>query len=801
MRILLLSLATTSFARPLTDLDHRNLVGPYALDASTDCAMRNLSYGYALHLLPSRAPLLDVFDALRLALDCNLTRPSALGVPPAPFYAIGATRAGSGARTILRTLPVQAGAFFVDAARGSDSSSGTEAAPFATPARALAATRAAGGGGQIVLRGGAPFDLPEPLLLTPQDSGLALSAYPGEAPVLSGGAHLAPLTWALVGPAPGPAPSPPLSPPAVGTLLLLPSGAPCVAAPGQSNPGTCVPFGQLGSGAPANASLCASACARSAACTAYTYHTAAAGAWAQWCYFRVDAGGTLAPSDAAAVSGAKPPPPPPSSSVTIWRADLALAAQQGLRLPFGALFAPSGRRATRARFPNGNPETDQEPNGYTKAQSWAPPPPYNQSSLVQSNPLFDPTTRGVCPMDACREGGPHGIGPPWAIFCCFFWGWNATAVNFSTGSFWAVQPGPPGGGTARMPGGMVAGDDLAPRLAAWSRPRDALVHAFHGAYWGDWAWTVQSVNASSGAFAFERGGWQEARGAGGGDSMYVENVREELDAAGEWYVDADARVLYVAVNGTAAPASAGWVAGQLNNLITIAGTPAAPVEGISIAGLTLEFSEPTFMEEFTVAGGGDWSFHDGGALRLSGTRNCSVVGSLFVNLGGTGVMVSGWNRGARVEDSEFKWLGESAIVSAGLSGDQFDQSAPGVPYGEGMRVARNLGHELGLYVKQTGFYYQGMTANASIVENVFFNGPRAGVNVNDGAFGGHDISRNVGFNMVVRSGGGGAGGRGLVVCFGAPALNYTHTKHSHAQYATPCSPHLPLAARNIGPWR
>ena len=42
----------------------------------------------------------------------------------------------------------------------------------------------------------------------------------------------------------------------------------------------------------------------------------------------------------------------------------------------------------------------------------------------------------------------------------------------------------------------------------------------------------------------------------------------------------------------------------------------------------------------------------------------------------------------------------------------------------------------------------GMTANATITNNVFFNGPRAGLNVNDGFGGGHDISRNVGFNFV-----------------------------------------------------
>jgi len=53
-----------------------------------------------------------------------------------------------------------------------------------------------------------------------------------------------------------------------------------------------------------------------------------------------------------------------------------------------------------------------------------------------------------------------------------------------------------------------------------------------------------------------------------------------------------------------------------------------------------------------------------------------------------------------------------------------------------------------VFVKQTGFYYHAMTANASVLGNVFFNGPRAGININDGFAGGHEISRNIAFNLV-----------------------------------------------------
>ena len=107
-------------------------------------------------------------------------------------------------------------------------------------------------------------------------------------------------------------------------------------------------------------------------------------------------------------------------------------------------------------------------------------------------------------------------------------------MNVTGGSFWATQPGPPGGGTAQMPGGLNAGPDTVPRMAAWTNWKDAVVHAFHDSYWGDWAWQLQDIDPASGSIGFSKGGWQEARGSGGGDYLYYENLRSELDWAGEW---------------------------------------------------------------------------------------------------------------------------------------------------------------------------------------------------------------------------------------------------------------------------
>ena len=68
------------------------------------------------------------------------------------------------------------------------------------------------------------------------------------------------------------------------------------------------------------------------------------------------------------------------------------------------------------------------------------------------------------------------------------------------------------------------------------------------------------------------------------------------------------------------------------------------------------------------------------------------------------------------------------------------------------QIISNTAREVGLYEKQSSFYVQAKTAQSFIQGNVFFNGPRAGINSNDGFGGGDDISRNLVFSTCRESG-------------------------------------------------
>jgi hypothetical protein len=67
-------------------------------------------------------------------------------------------------------------------------------------------------------------------------------------------------------------------------------------------------------------------------------------------------------------------------------------------------------------------------------------------------------------------------------------------------------------------------------------------------------------------------------------------------------------------------------------------------------------------------------------------------------------------------------------------------------------VSNNLVREIGLWQKQSSMWFQAVTAQTTFVDNVHFNGPRAGLNFNDGFAQGDKIVGNLIANCVRESG-------------------------------------------------
>lgn len=227
------------------------------------------------------------------------------------------------------------------------------------------------------------------------------------------------------------------------------------------------------------------------------------------------------------------------------------------------------------------------------------------------------------------------------------------------------------------------------------------------------------------------------------------SVCAQLDSPREWFADFAEHKLYYMPNGTAPPPST-VIVPRLATLISITGDAQQQATGVTLRGLTFTHSLTTFLGEYEVPSGGDWSMHRGGAIFATGTAGLLVEGCHFDRLGGNGLMLSAKNRDATISGSEFSWIGDNAIAQMGtvkfdrtenmdpMSNDLMDATDGYHP--EGTTVQSCLFREIGVYGKQVSAFASALSFKTTINGSIFYNGPRAGINWNDGMGGGNSIT-------------------------------------------------------------
>jgi hypothetical protein len=226
---------------------------------------------------------------------------------------------------------------------------------------------------------------------------------------------------------------------------------------------------------------------------------------------------------------------------------------------------------------------------------------------------------------------------------------------------------------------------------------------------------------------------------------FVSNIFEELDDTNEWFIDVDTRTLYFLPN-ISQPAPTTFVASQIPCIISLHGDSVAPVADVTITGITFTHTSNTFMRKYEVPSGGDWSFHRGATIFLTGTRDINIQYNRFTQVANNGILVSEWNLNTVISTNEFHWFGDHAIVVAGVS-DGID-GVSNLNQPTNTVITHNLFTELGAYIKQCGATYQALSRGTEFSYNAVFNIPRAGININDGFGGGTVIHHNIMFNTV-----------------------------------------------------
>jgi hypothetical protein len=159
------------------------------------------------------------------------------------------------------------------------------------------------------------------------------------------------------------------------------------------------------------------------------------------------------------------------------------------------------------------------------------------------------------------------------------------------------------------------------------------------------------------------------------------------------------------------------------------------------------------MDPWVVPSGGDWALRPYGAVHLDGAARATLTNALFLRTDGNAVFLGGRTRNASVLDSEFAWLGMNAVASLGRA-DQDDASGGEQPWGT--LLSGLVARELALLEKQSSAVFLGRTPLARLEHSVFFNGPRAMVNINDHTGGGNNLTTSLMFNTCRESGDHGA---------------------------------------------
>jgi len=310
----------------------------------------------------------------------------------------------------------------------------------------------------------------------------------------------------------------------------------------------------------------------------------------------------------------------------------------------------------------------------------------------------------------------------------------------------------------------------------WHHPDFNIEDGFDSQCYGDtstyWNPTPQSkIDSGEGPrtgefyqFNFSWGGFQGGEGVVQSETWYIENVLEEIDMGREWYFDDKTKVLYYMPNGTSgSPPTGDFVATDHKILFNVVGTQEKPATHVAIKGITLQDTVYTYMDPHGLPSGGDWGLQKQGAITLIGTKNIVVDSCLFSRLDGNAIFIGGYNRDMIISNNEFVFIGDSAIAAWGDTSYELNENksitvdykvGPDGRNGDqprGTKILNNICHEIGLWQKQSSFWFQAVTAETLMQGNIFFNGPRAAVNFNDGFGGGDVLTENLLINTCRES--------------------------------------------------
>jgi hypothetical protein len=301
-----------------------------------------------------------------------------------------------------------------------------------------------------------------------------------------------------------------------------------------------------------------------------------------------------------------------------------------------------------------------------------------------------------------------------------------------------------------------AADAISPQRAArWADPTGGYYHAMHPALWGDFTWRITGKDTDNQVKL--EGGWQNNRGAAAHRQIrFVENLFEELDAPGEWFLNSKTHTLYFYPPAGIDLKNAVVEATRLRTLIEFRGDQTHPVKWITLRGLTFRQAARTVMDTKEPLLRSDWAICRCGAIFFNGAEDCALEGSFIDQVGGNAVFVNNYNRRITVRGTQIAKAGASGIC---FVGDPQAARSPLFNYNQVHRldeIDRTPGPKTDNYPadclvddclirltgrveKQTAGVEIDLAQGITVRHCSIYDLPRAGINIGDGCWGGHVI--------------------------------------------------------------
>jgi hypothetical protein len=306
------------------------------------------------------------------------------------------------------------------------------------------------------------------------------------------------------------------------------------------------------------------------------------------------------------------------------------------------------------------------------------------------------------------------------------------------------------------------------RSARWAEPTGGYFHAMHPSLWGDFTWRITGKNAQG--EVTKEGGWQNNRGGAVHRTIrFVENIFEELDAPGEWFLDPKSHTLYFYPPAGLDLKSATMEATRLRSLVEFRGSAEKPVRFVTLRGLTFRHAARTVMDTKEPLLRTDWAIYRGGAMFFEGAEDCALENSFIDQVGGNAIFINHYNRRVAVRGCHIAKAGASGICFVGdpqgARNPLFNYSqvnkledldltpGPRTPnYPADCLVEDCLIYLTGRVEKQTAGINIDLARDITIRHCSIYDMPRAGINIGDGCWGGHVVEYCDVFDTVKETG-------------------------------------------------